>query len=78
MKDLLKAILYPLLTSVIILIIILSAQSCTDTDGKQVSEALTKKVTVRNGGQIITFPNDSPGLDEFKVSSAKKGSPLGR
>ncbi len=74
MKHLLKVILYPLLALVILLIVSLSSQSCTDADGKQVSEALNKKVTINNDGQIITFPKDSPGLDEFKVSFAEKGS----
>jgi multidrug efflux pump subunit AcrA (membrane-fusion protein) len=59
---------------VILLIVSLSWQSCTDADGKQVSEALNKKVTVSNDGQILTFPKDSPGLYELNVSPAEKGS----
>jgi hypothetical protein len=73
MDILLKVIPYPIFASMIIIISI-SSQSCTDTDGKQSAEAITKKVIVSNGGQTITFPNDSPGLEEFKVSSAEKGS----
>ena len=74
MKGLLKVVFYPLLALILIAIISLSLQSCTDTDGKQASETFAKKVTVSNGGQTITFPKDSPGLDEFNVSSAEKGS----
>jgi hypothetical protein len=74
MKGILKFILYPLLMPVVLLIVSLSTQSCTDADGKQASEVLSQKVTVSNEGQIITFPKDSPGLNELKVSTAGKGS----
>jgi hypothetical protein len=74
MKGILKIILYPLLMPAVLLIVSLSTQSCTDADGKQASDALSKKVSVNNEGQIITFPKDSPGLNELKVSTAGKGS----
>ncbi|MDR3628669.1 MAG: efflux RND transporter periplasmic adaptor subunit [Ignavibacteriaceae bacterium] len=73
MKNLIKIVCCSL-AAIIILLINLSLQSCTDTDGKQVSEAMAKKVTISSDGQIITFPKNSPGLDEFKVSPAEKGS----
>jgi hypothetical protein len=74
MLKLLKVISYNLLAPVIILIITVSSLSCTDTDGKQGAEPLSQKVSVSEGGEIITFPKDSPGLDELKVSQAEKGS----
>jgi len=75
-QGLVKVISYMFLAPVIILIISLTLQSCTDTDGKQGPEALAKKVSVGDGGKIITFPKDSPGLDELKVSPAEKGSAI--
>jgi hypothetical protein len=74
MKGLLKTVLYSLLTSILIMIGGTSLQSCTDTDGKQVTESFAKKVAVSSDGQKITFSKDSPGLGEFKVSTAEKGS----
>jgi len=73
MKNFMKITGY-LVVTIIVLLINMSFESCTDTDGKQVSQPIAGRVTISGDGQTITFPNDSPGLDEFKISTVEKGS----
>ncbi len=48
---------------------------CTNSNAKdEASFLIPQKATVSGSGDIITFPENSPGLDEFRTTQVKKSS----